>query len=193
MWHTSWKLLTCHFWETRIGPLRECHMSSSHWWELAEEVDDGRISPSFSVSAPPLSVLRRRCRRQRRPQPCLWEAELWALSSFFFVCGCWVHWGGGSAWRYPVFCVVSVDIVQEVWWYCFLVAQFLLRGTSGLYEVVSFCFHGVRLFTGFASLEDGCGCWRQERILPSLISRRELRLGLVRYVFWWHSSRTQRS
>ena len=29
----------------------------------------------------------------------------------------------------------------------------------------SFCFHGVRLFTGFRIVYDGCGCWRKERIV----------------------------
>ena len=48
---------------------------------------------------------------------------------------------------------------------CFLVGFFILRGTSVFYPVVMFCFYGVRVFIGFGILHEGCGFWRQERIV----------------------------
>ena len=66
---------------------------------------------------------------------------------------------------YGVFSLLSVDVVQEVRCSCFLVGVFVLHGTSVFSAVVSFYFHGVRLFTGFGIIYDGCGCWRQERIV----------------------------
>ena len=126
----------------------------------------GRIfPPSKPVCAPPLSMLRqpRRRRRLRPPQPWLCETEFGELCRLHFLCGCWVHWGGGCAGEYADFRVCCVD-VQEVRCCFLVVGVFVLRGTFVQYSLHSFCFVLVTVLRRFGILHLGGGCLRQRRI-----------------------------
>ena len=164
LWHTFWQFHTCPSWESQgnqnLFPKRMPHVTMS--LVRTSSGGRGRISPpSKPVCAPPLSMLRqpRRRRRLRHAQPWLRETKFGEVCRLYFVCGCWVRWGGGCAGEYGDFSVCCVD-VKEVWC-CFLfVGVFVVRGTFVQYSLDSFCFHLVRVLIRFAILHLGCGCLR---------------------------------
>lgn len=85
-------------------------------------------------------------------------------TSLDFVSSVGVGCMKGAAVHDDKLCTDSVDVVEEVRCLCFLVGVFIVRGFFVFYPVITFCFQGVIVITGFGILHEGCGFWRQERI-----------------------------
>ena len=151
--------------ETRNSISREWHVSPCPWWEPAVVVEVASLRRQFLC-------VRRRCRCcgsavlvdacVLRSRVC--ETEFGEDSWLHFVCGCWVHWGGGGAVEYEDSSSYCVD-VQEARCGFVVVGVFVLRGFFFMYSLASYSFVLVTVFWRFGILHVGGGCVREKTIV----------------------------